>query len=196
MLWRSIQGENNLYSNQLREQQYGTLIILNYYNGVILSATASQITSVSIVNSTVCSGVDQRKHQSSTPLAFGRGIHRWPVNSHKMLNFMTSSGRVAAQLPYRVTRSFPCFVLVIVYVRVNLCMLVQLFIKYNSFYAFQIVTKWIVIIHLIEFLIFPCFVIYLCLISDIGHSNIQSLAKRTLRNPSKFEYQVWIQVNE
>ena len=30
------------------------------------------------------SGADQRKHQSSTSLAFVQGIHRWPVNSpHK-----------------------------------------------------------------------------------------------------------------
>ena len=42
---------------------------------------ASQITSVSIVCSTVYSGVDQRKRQSSASLAFVRGIHRWPVNS-------------------------------------------------------------------------------------------------------------------
>ena len=40
---------------------------------------ASQITAVSSVCSTVCSGADQRKHQSSAPLAFVRGIHRWPV---------------------------------------------------------------------------------------------------------------------
>ena len=51
---------------------------------VILGAIASQITSVSIVNSTLCSGADQRKHQSSASLAFVRGIHRSPVNSpHK-----------------------------------------------------------------------------------------------------------------
>ena len=31
--------------------------------------------------STVCSGADQRKHQSSALLDFVRGIHRWPVNS-------------------------------------------------------------------------------------------------------------------
>ena len=37
---------------------------------------ASQITSVSIVYSTVCSGTDQRKLQSSASLAFVRGIHR------------------------------------------------------------------------------------------------------------------------
>ena len=49
-----------------------------------MSAMASQITGNSIVYSTVCSGTDQRKHQSSAPLAFVRGIHRWPVNSpHK-----------------------------------------------------------------------------------------------------------------
>ena len=34
--------------------------------------------------STVYSGADQRKHQSSASLAFERGIRRWPVNSpHK-----------------------------------------------------------------------------------------------------------------
>ena len=37
-----------------------------------------------IVKSTVYSGVNKRKHQSSALLAFLRGIHRWPVNSsHK-----------------------------------------------------------------------------------------------------------------
>ena len=55
-----------------------------HYNDVIMSAMASQITSLTIVNSTVYSGADQRKHQSSASLAFVRGIHRWPVNSpHK-----------------------------------------------------------------------------------------------------------------
>ena len=51
---------------------------------VIMRALASQITSVWIVCSTVCSGADQRKHQSSASVAFVRGIHRWPMNSpHK-----------------------------------------------------------------------------------------------------------------
>ena len=49
-----------------------------------MSAMASQITSLTIVYSTVYTGADQRKHQSSASLAFVRGIHRWPVNSpHK-----------------------------------------------------------------------------------------------------------------
>ena len=38
-----------------------------------MSVMASQITGVSIVCSSVCSGADQRKHQSSTPLVFVRG---------------------------------------------------------------------------------------------------------------------------
>ena len=54
------------------------------YNDVIMSTMTFQITGASIVYSTVCSGADQRKHQSSASLAFVRGIHRWPVNSpHK-----------------------------------------------------------------------------------------------------------------
>ena len=46
-----------------------------------MGAMASQITSLTIVYSTVYSGADQRKHQSSAPLALVWGIHRWPVNS-------------------------------------------------------------------------------------------------------------------
>ena len=54
------------------------------YNGVIMGAMASEITRLTIVYSTVYSGTDQRKHQSSASLAIVLGIHRWPVNSpHK-----------------------------------------------------------------------------------------------------------------
>ena len=49
-----------------------------------MGAMASQITSLTIVYSTVYSDADERKHQSSASLAFVRGIHRAPVNSsHK-----------------------------------------------------------------------------------------------------------------
>ena len=55
-----------------------------YYNDVIMSPMASQITSLTIAYPSVYSGTYQRKHQSSASLAFVRGIHRWPVNSpHK-----------------------------------------------------------------------------------------------------------------
>ena len=42
-----------------------------------MSIMPSQITSLTTVYSTVYSGADQRKHQSSASLAFVRGIHRW-----------------------------------------------------------------------------------------------------------------------
>ena len=49
-----------------------------------MGAIASQITSLTIVYSTVYSDADQRKHQSSAPLAFVQRIHQGPVNSpHK-----------------------------------------------------------------------------------------------------------------
>ena len=55
-----------------------------FHNDVIMSAVASQITSVSIVCSTVYSSADRRKHQSSASLTFVRGIHRRPMDSpHK-----------------------------------------------------------------------------------------------------------------
>ena len=55
-----------------------------HYSDVIMRSMPTQITCVSIVWSTVCSGADQRKHQSAASLAFARGIHRSPVDSpHK-----------------------------------------------------------------------------------------------------------------
>ena len=58
--------------------------VVYHYGDVVMGTVASQITSLTIVYSTVYSGADQRKHQSSASLAFVRGIHRGPVNSpHK-----------------------------------------------------------------------------------------------------------------
>ena len=57
---------------------------VTHYDDVIMGAMASQITSITIVYSTVYSGADQRKYQSSASLAFVQGIHLGPVNSpHK-----------------------------------------------------------------------------------------------------------------
>ena len=52
-----------------------------HYCDVIMVVMASQITSLTSVYSTVYSGADQRKHESSASLAFVRGIHRWTMNS-------------------------------------------------------------------------------------------------------------------
>ena len=57
---------------------------VGHYDDVTMSLVASQITSLTIVYSTVYSGADLRKHQSSASLAFVRGIQQGPVNSpHK-----------------------------------------------------------------------------------------------------------------
>ena len=53
----------------------------NHYNDVIMSTMTSQITSHTIVFSTVYLGGDQRNHQSSASLAIVREIHRSPVIS-------------------------------------------------------------------------------------------------------------------
>ena len=59
-------------------------VMIFHYSDVIMGAMASQITSLTIVYSTVYSSADQRKHQSSASLASVRGIHRGQVNSpHK-----------------------------------------------------------------------------------------------------------------
>ena len=60
---------------------YNQIYVDFHYNDVIMSTMAPRVTSLTIVYSTVYSGVDQRKLQNSASLAFVRGIHRWPVNS-------------------------------------------------------------------------------------------------------------------
>ena len=80
-----------------------------HYNDVIMGEMVSQIANLMIVYSTNYSGTDQRKHQSSTSLAFVRGIHRWPVNApHK--------GPVTRKMfPFDdVIMEFPCYDAIIV----------------------------------------------------------------------------------
>ena len=63
-----------------------------HYNDVIMGTVASQITSLTSVYSTVYSGTDRRKHQSSASLACVWGNspvnspHKWPV-TRKMFPF-------------------------------------------------------------------------------------------------------------
>ena len=69
--------------NKMRQRNFDISPAM-HYRDVIMGTIASQITSLTIVYSTVYSGADQRKHQNSASLTFVRGIHRGPVNSpHK-----------------------------------------------------------------------------------------------------------------
>ena len=64
------------------ETAFSALLTITYpthayhYDDVIMGVVASQITSLTIVYSTIYSGADQSKHQSSASLAFVWGIHR------------------------------------------------------------------------------------------------------------------------
>ena len=59
---------------QIMEYQKGGHMAGNHYSDVIMGVIASQITSLPIVYSTVYSGADQRKHQSSASQTFVRWI--------------------------------------------------------------------------------------------------------------------------
>ena len=60
-----------------------------------MSVMASQISSLTIIYSTVYSGADKKKNQSSVSLAFVRGIHRSPANSlHKWPELQVESSFV------------------------------------------------------------------------------------------------------
>ena len=72
------------HPHSIRVNRHIEFILGNHYTDVVMGTIASQITSLTIVYSTVYSDADQRKHQSSASLAFVCGIHRGPVNSpHK-----------------------------------------------------------------------------------------------------------------
>ena len=62
---------------------------ISYYNDVIMGDMTSHITGLSIVCSTVCPGVDQRKHHNSATLTFVR-VYKAPVVG-KCFHLITSS---------------------------------------------------------------------------------------------------------
>ena len=70
--------ENDIFHPYCAEMSLHFLSFLNdelvqHNNDVIMGIMASEITSLMIVYSTVYSGTDERKHQSSASLAFVRG---------------------------------------------------------------------------------------------------------------------------
>ena len=76
-----------------------------HYDDVIMTTMAAQITSVTVVYSTVYSDANQRNHQSSASLAFVWGIHRdrWIPRTNgqlrgKCFHLMTSSCQSFASL--------------------------------------------------------------------------------------------------
>ena len=85
---RSIEEWLHQFNIQCRAFDISRDLVL-HYDYIIMGTIASQITSLTSVYSTVYSGADQSKHQSSASLAFVWGIHRgphkWPVTRKKFL---------------------------------------------------------------------------------------------------------------
>ena len=79
ILWLYCLHDRISYTGKMRSSS--CWIRVWHYSDVIMGMMASQITGLTIVYSTIYSGADQRKHQSSTSLAFVWGIHWWPDNS-------------------------------------------------------------------------------------------------------------------
>ena len=101
-------------------------IIEKHYGDVIMGTIASQITSLTIVYSTVYSDADQRKHQSSASLAFVRGIHRGPVNSphkwpvaRKCFHLMTSSWEFLLLSPRHIDVSMAHYLIIHSYIHIS-----------------------------------------------------------------------------
>ena len=89
-----MQYGNAYFSTSYMVTSLALGVILRHYSDVIMGAIASEITSLTIVHSTVYSDADQRKNQSFASLACVRGIrrgsgkspHKWPV-TRKMFPF-------------------------------------------------------------------------------------------------------------
>ena len=80
MMWWHIRESQSLTCRRTGNQWF------KHYSGVIMGAMASQITSLTIVYSTVYSGADERKHQSSASLAVVWGIHRGEFPAQRASN--------------------------------------------------------------------------------------------------------------
>ena len=81
--WEGVAGKKEPGQNEFNS-------VSTHYSDAMMGTIASQITSLTIVYSTIYSYADQRKHQSSASLAFAWGNHRsphkWPV-PQKMFPF-------------------------------------------------------------------------------------------------------------
>ena len=89
--WNSLLGEPDSSSSNGRQDDmpysgkpflhsWLSLCRETHYSDVIMGEMVFQITGLTIIYSTVYSGANQNKHQSSASLTFVREIHQWPAN--------------------------------------------------------------------------------------------------------------------
>ena len=98
---------NYLEYSHISKGQWARTPDVSHYIDVIMTTMASQVTSLTVVYSTVYPDADQRKHQSSSSLAFVWGIHRsrWIPRTKgqwrgKCFHLMTSSCPVSVCCKY------------------------------------------------------------------------------------------------
>ena len=86
---------------------------LEHYSDVIMGTMASQVTSLTIVYSTVYLGTDKKKHQSLASLALVRGIHRWILRTKgqwrgKCFHLMTYHEDMGEYITWFHSTTKPC----------------------------------------------------------------------------------------
>ena len=115
-----------------------------HYSDVIMGAIVSQITSLTTVYSTVYSDPDQRNYQSSAPLAFVRGSHRWPVKfPHKwpVTRKMFPFDDVIILILYALKFVVICFLVVISWASFC-CWLPHFIVPLNKYYRYLMSSYW------------------------------------------------------
>ena len=107
-------GQGHMVTSIWVDSGHGTVKQQPHYVDVTMGVIASQITSLTIVYSSVYSDADQRKHQSSASLVFVRGIHRdrWIPRTKgqlrgKCFHLMTSPCHYLNQFDLRLLASIP-----------------------------------------------------------------------------------------
>ena len=124
---------------------------IKVYSDVIMSMILSEITGVSIVYSYVCSGLDQRKYQSSASLTFVQEIHLWLANSphkgpvtQKCFHLMTSLWISSREVGRSATRQFLCYwrVRLLTAIKLHDIRLVAMLCNNECFYSRQTSYIW------------------------------------------------------
>ena len=115
---------------------HGIVVICFHYDDVTMSLMASQITSLTVVYSTVYSDAGQRKDQSSASLAFVWGIHRdrWIPRTKGQLrgvcfHLMTSSCVITHLGRNKVAAIFQTTFINAFFFNENACILIKISLK-------------------------------------------------------------------
>ena len=136
-MWAWLLSSRNWFMSDLLHRYQ---VIKWHYCDAIMGTVASQITSLTIVYTTVYSDPDQSKHQSSASLAFVWGIHRdrWIPRTKvqlrgKCFHLMTSSWMYGSSIYAPTQNTFMKFDLLLVFTRKHICAKRKILFKYLKY---------------------------------------------------------------